>query len=177
MKILKTSISDLIVILPDVHADDRGFFLESFRSLWLPDHQFVQDNHSHSIMGTLRGLHYQMKNPQGKLVRVIRGKIFDVAVDLRARSPTFGNWESRLLSEDNKEIFWIPPGFAHGFLVISKSADVIYRCTNYYDPKDEHTIIWNDPEIGIDWPLEESRPVLSERDLNGILFSDAPSFP
>ena len=118
-----------------------------------------------------------MKNPQGKLVRVIRGKIFDVAVDLRACSPTFGKWESRLLSEDNKEIFWIPPGFAHGFLVISKSADVIYRCTNYYDPKDEHTIIWNDPEIGIDWPLEESRPVLSERDLNGILFSDAPSFP
>ena len=167
MNRLPTNIPEVFSIVPEIHGDDRGFLFESFRDSWLPGFNFVQDNHTHSVKGTIRGLHYQLDKPQGKLIRVIRGEVFDVAVDLRKSSPSFLSWTGKKLSAENKEIFWIPPGFAHGFMVLSQSADLIYRCTNYYAPDDEHTILWSDKKIGINWPLEGVEPILSEKDRLG----------
>ena len=166
MKFFRQSISDVWVIEPKVYGDDRGFFLETFQAeryatagITLP---FVQDNHSRSSKGVLRGLHFQKTKPQGKLVRVVRGEVYDVAVDIRLGSPTYGRWEAVVLSEDNKKQFWVPPGFAHGFMVISDFADFEYKCTDYYDPTDEGSLLWNDPDLNIPWPIES--PVLSEKD-------------
>lgn len=167
MNIIKTSLLDCIIIEPKVFGDDRGFFLETFHSnrykklaeINLP---FVQDNHSRSSKGVLRGLHFQKTKPQGKLVRVVKGKVFDVAVDIRKESPTYGKWESIILSEENKKQFWVPPGFAHGFMVLSDIADFEYKCTDYYDPLDEGSILWSDADLDINWPL--SNPILSEKD-------------
>jgi dTDP-4-dehydrorhamnose 3,5-epimerase len=160
--------------------DERGFFLESwsarrFRDEFQIDVEFVQDNESRSTRGVLRGLHYQLKQPQGKLIRVSRGLVFDVAVDLRKSSPTFGRWVSRELSEENHLQLWIPPGFAHGFFVLSEIADVLYKTTDYYAPEHERCIIWNDPKLAIDWPLH-CQPVLSARDRLGISLDQAEVF-
>lgn len=159
MEVIKTSIDGVVIIEPKVFGDERGFFLETFQSdrykeLAGIDLHFVQDNHSRSAKGVLRGLHFQKTKPQGKLVRVVRGAVFDVAVDIRKDSPTYGQWEGVLLSEENKKQFWVPPGLAHGFLVLSDVADFEYKCTDYYDPSDEGSLIWNDPSVGIEWPLD-----------------------
>ena len=168
-----TTIPEVKVFSPEIHSDKRGFFMESYRASWLPAFDFVQDNHSKSVKGTLRGLHYQIKRPQGKLVRVTAGSVFDVAVDLRRSSPFFGKHVSRELSAENKEIFWIPPGFAHGFIVTSTTAEFTYKCTNYYDPADERTLRWNDPELAIKWPTDLLPPLLSSRDEEAPLFIEA----
>ncbi|AYZ19796.1 MULTISPECIES: dTDP-4-dehydrorhamnose 3,5-epimerase [Klebsiella] len=170
MQVLDTKIKDVKIIQPKVFGDARGFFLETFeknryRDMLNLDLDFVQDNHSRSSKGVLRGLHFQKHNPQGKLVRVVRGTVFDVAVDIRKDSPTFGEWQGVILSEDNKTQFWIPPGLAHGFVVISDIADFEYKCTDYYTPENERCLIWNDPDIGIDWPID--KPLLSEKDKAG----------
>ena len=167
MEVIKTKLNDCLIIKPKVFGDDRGFFLESFQKHNYEHHagiklQFVQDNHSRSSKGVLRGLHFQKKRPQGKLVRVVSGEVFDVAVDIRKDSSTFGMWEGVYLSESNKTQFWVPPGFAHGFVVISEKADFEYKCTEYYDPSDEGCIIWNDPMLNIDWPIND--PILSDKD-------------
>jgi dTDP-4-dehydrorhamnose 3,5-epimerase len=158
MKITPTVIPDVILIEPAVHGDQRGFFMESYHQNNFAaqglDQVFVQDNHSRSEKGVLRGLHYQLKNPQGKLVRVVTGEVFDVAVDVRKGSPTFGKWVGDYLSETNHKMLYVPPGFAHGFCVVSESADFLYKCTEFYDPNDEQGIIWNDPQINISWPCE-----------------------
>lgn len=167
MKILPTKLNDCYIIEPKVFTDKRGFFLETYRDsnyeqlvgISLP---FVQDNHSRSSKGVLRGLHFQKKKPQGKLVRVVCGQVFDVAVDIRKNSSTFGMWDSVILSENNKKQLWIPPGFAHGFLVLSDYADFEYKCTDYYDPEDECGILWSDPNLAISWPLEN--PIISNKD-------------
>lgn len=177
MKIISTAISDLLMIEPRVFRDERGFFYESFNQKEFlkqtnVEKTFVQDNHSHSSQGVLRGLHYQVKKPQGKLVRVIHGKIFDVAVDLREGSPTFGQWEGVELSEENHLQLWVPPGFAHGFLVLSPTADVLYKTTDYYAPEYEKTILWNDPDLGILWPKVLDLK-LSKKDQQGISFKEA----
>ena len=169
MNIIETSLIDCVIIEPKVFGDDRGFFLETFHSsrysefagIHLP---FVQDNHSRSSKGVLRGLHFQQTKPQGKLVRVVQGQVFDVAVDIRRESSTFGKWEGVILSDENKKQFWVPPGFAHGFIVLSDVVDFEYKCTDYYDPLDEGSILWNDPDLGIKWPLVN--PILSEKDAN-----------
>ncbi|MDF7659526.1 dTDP-4-dehydrorhamnose 3,5-epimerase [Erwiniaceae bacterium L1_54_6] len=175
MKIIDTKIADVKIIEPKVFGDERGFFLETFQkerylSALNIEGDFVQDNHSRSSKGVLRGLHFQRENPQGKLVRVVRGEVFDVAVDIRPESPTFKQWVGVYLSEENKTQFWIPPGLAHGFVVISDFADFEYKCTNYYDPSSEGCLLWNDPEIGIEWPMES--PLLSEKDKCGKLLSE-----
>ena len=167
MNIIKTSLHDCVIIEPKVFGDDRGFFLETFHSsryndLAGIDLPFVQDNHSRSSKKVLRGLHFQKKKPQGKLVRVVKGEVFDVAVDIRRESITFGKWEGVILSEENKKQLWVPPGFAHGFLVLSDAADFEYKCTDYYDPSDEGSILWNDPDLDIKWPL--MNPILSDKD-------------
>lgn len=166
MKIIQTNLIDCVVIEPLVHGDDRGFFLESYQEKRYQEAgikgSFVQDNHSRSSKGVLRGLHMQISKPQGKLVRVVSGEVFDVAVDLRKSSSTYMSWHSVHLSEQNKKQFWVPPGFAHGFLVLSDFADFEYKCTEYYDPKDEISIQWNDPKIGIQWPDENYK--ISEKD-------------
>lgn len=177
MKLIPTKISDLVLIEPKVFGDERGFFYESFNEKEFSQKtegtfSFVQDNHSRSAQGVLRGLHYQVEQPQGKLVRVAHGRIFDVAVDLRSGSPTFGEWEGVELSEENRCQFWVPPGFAHGFLVLSESADVLYKTTDYYAPQHERTILWNDPEIGIEWPTGYEVK-LSKKDQEGMLLSEA----
>ena len=159
MKITPTAIPDVLVIEPKVFGDARGFFYESFNQKAFNeatglDVNFVQDNHSRSTKGVLRGLHYQIHQPQGKLVRVVRGAVFDVAVDIRKGSPTFGKWEGIELTEENNKQFWVPPGFAHGFLVLSDSADFLYKTTDYYAPEFERCIAWNDPAIGINWPMQ-----------------------
>ncbi|MBO6564935.1 MAG: dTDP-4-dehydrorhamnose 3,5-epimerase [Pseudomonadales bacterium] len=177
MNTIETEIPEVLVFQPRVFDDDRGFLFESFRSSWLPGFDFVQDNHSRSSKGTLRGLHYQFENTQGKLVRVTRGEVFDVAVDIRQSSPTYGQWVGRTLSDVNKEIFWVPPGFAHGFLVLSDVADFVYRCTDYYAPGDEYAIRWDDPELAINWPEAALPPTLSEKDQNAPLLADAKLFP
>ena len=177
MNIIETEIPEVLVFQPRVFEDDRGFLFESFRASWLPGYDFVQDNHSRSSKGTLRGLHYQFENTQGKLVRVTRGEVFDIAVDLRHSSPTFGRWVGRILSDENKEIFWVPPGFAHGFLVLSDVADFVYRCTDYYAPGDEYAIRWDDPELAIEWPDEALPPTLSEKDQIAPFLADAKLFP
>lgn len=175
MDIIETAIPGVLRFKPDVFEDDRGFFMESFRASWLPDYNFVQDNHSKSVKATLRGLHYQLENPQGKLVRAVRGEVFDVAVDIRLNSPTFGQWVGCLLSEDNKELFWVPPGFAHGFVVVSETAEFQYKCTDYYSPGDEYGIRWDDPALAIDWPLSGD-PLLSAKDQDAPLLAEAKTY-
>lgn len=174
MNVIETSLQGCVIIEPTVYGDERGFFLETFQTkkyatvagIHTP---FVQDNHSRSTRGVLRGLHFQKTKPQGKLVRVVRGEVFDVAVDLRKGSTTFGRWEGVILSENNKRQFWVPPGFAHGFLVLSEIADFEYKCTDYYDPSDEGCVLWNDPDLNIDWPLDN--PILSKKDSNAQVLS------
>lgn len=174
MNIIKTKLDGCLIIEPEVFGDERGFFLETFQlnryaeqaGIYKP---FVQDNHSRSSKNVLRGLHFQEKKPQGKLVRVVKGKVFDVALDIRVNSSTFGQWTSVILSENNKKQFWVPPGFAHGFVVISDYADFEYKCTDYYDPSDERSILWNDPDLNINWPV--SKPKLSKKDANAIKFN------
>lgn len=173
------AIPDVKLIIPKVFGDSRGFFYESFRQSEFEQHcghhTFVQDNHSLSSKGILRGLHYQLQNPQGKLVRVTRGEVFDVAVDLRRTSPTFGQWVGATLSADNKHMLWVPPGFAHGFYVTSAEAEFQYKCTDYYAPGDEYSLRWDDPALQISWPLD-GEPVLSEKDRLGAYMSDSPVF-
>lgn len=171
---------EVMVLEPRVFGDDRGFFFESFNQLAFENRigrsvNFVQDNHSRSGRHVLRGLHYQINQPQGKLVRVIAGEIFDVAVDVRASSPTFGQWTGTLLSAENKKQLWVPEGFAHGFSVLSESAEVLYKTTDYWAPEHERTILWNDAQLGIDWLLEGT-PVLSAKDAQGTPFRDAEYF-
>ena len=175
MKLISTNLEDVKLVVPEIFRDDRGFFLESFRSSWLSNYSFVQDNHSKSVRGTLRGLHYQLSAPQGKLVRVVAGEIFDVAVDIRKSSKTFGQWVGSTLNNESMEMLWIPPGFAHGFVVVSDIAEVIYKCTDYYHPEDERSICWDDPELKIDWPLTVD-PILSDRDKHAVDFSQADYF-
>ena len=168
-KFIKTSINDIYIIEPTVFGDERGYFMETYHEKEFKDAgidvTFVQDNQSKSKKGVLRGLHFQYTNPQGKLVRVIKGKVFDVAVDLRKSSSTYGEWEGVILSEENKKQFYVPEGFAHGFLVLSDEAEFTYKCTNFYDADDEGGILWNDPEIGIEWPIDNINDVLlSEKD-------------
>lgn len=177
MKVRETPIPDVLLVQPTVFGDDRGFFYESYNEQkWKEitglDTRFVQDNHSKSVQGVLRGLHYQMKQPQGKLVRAIVGEVFDVAVDLRKSSSTFGQWVGEKLSAENKKMLWVPEGCGHGFLVLSKSAEIVYRTTDFYAPQYERSIIWNDPDLNISWPLT-GNPQLSEKDANGSLFRNA----
>ena len=180
MRVTKTEIPDLLVFEPVIFPDERGFFLETwnarkFRDTIQFDVQFVQDNHSRSSRNVLRGLHYQIKRPQGKLIRVSRGRVFDVAVDLRKSAPTFGHWVGTELSEDNHRQLWIPSGFAHGFLVLSEIADVLYKTTDYYAPEHERCVIWNDPTLIIDWPLDRE-PILSAKDRIGVPLIKAEVF-
>lgn len=182
MEFERTDIPDLVLVTPKVFTDSRGFFFESWeeRRFYAAgiETRFVQDNHSRSIRNTLRGMHYQRGGGQGKLVRTIAGVIFDVAVDIRRSSPTFGKWVGVELSEDNKRILWVPPGFAHGFLVLSNQADVVYRCTDFWRPEDERAIIWNDDDLKIRWPLNDGRkPVLSPKDATAKRFAEAEYFP
>jgi dTDP-4-dehydrorhamnose 3,5-epimerase len=175
MQVTDTKIDGVKIIQPKVFGDARGFFLETFekkryQEMLNIDLDFVQDNHSRSSRGVLRGLHFQKVNPQGKLVRVVRGEVFDVVVDIRSNSPTYGMWEGVNLSEENKIQFWIPPGLAHGFVVLSDTADFEYKCTDYYNPVYEDCLLWNDPEVGIEWPI--SHPQLSEKDKLGKLLRD-----
>jgi dTDP-4-dehydrorhamnose 3,5-epimerase len=179
MLVTATSIPDVLIIEPKVYSDERGAFFESFNEGAMAriglSLRFVQDNQSHSVKHVLRGLHYQIQQPQGKLVRVVSGDIFDVAVDLRKKSPTFGKWVGVRLSARNRRMVWIPPGFGHGFLVLSKIADFLYKTTDFYSPQSERTIAWNDPDLGIDWPLTAA-PVLSGKDAAGVPFRDAEVF-
>lgn len=176
MNVIKTSIPDVKIIEPKVFGDNRGFFLESYHAERYKaagiDASFVQDNHSRSAKGVLRGLHFQIKHPQGKLVRITQGEVFDVAVDIRRGSPTFGQWEADILSGENHRQLWVPPGFAHGFCVLSETADFLYKCTDYYQPDDEGSIAWNDPALGIEWPI--ANPVLSAKDAKAPLLKDIP---
>ena len=181
MKFLKTNLPDVIIVEPDLFRDERGFFMESyqkeiFEKAGILD-EFVQDNHSSSSRYTLRGLHYQVSHTQGKLVRAVVGEVFDVAVDLRRSSEYFGKWVGVILSEENKNQLWIPPGFGHGFLALSDRADVVYKTTDYYDRDGERCILWNDPDLAINWPLPEgSSPLVSEKDTNGDFFKEAEVF-
>lgn len=175
MQVKDTRIEGVKIVQPKVFGDARGFFLETFekrryQEMLNIDLDFVQDNHSRSSKGVLRGLHFQRSNPQGKLVRVVRGEVFDVAVDIRPDSPTYGAWEGVILSEENKTQFWIPPGLAHGFVVLSDVADFEYKCTDYYNPANEGCLLWNDPDVGIEWPVTE--PLLSEKDKLGKRFKE-----
>ena len=173
------AIPDVILMTPKVSGDERGFFMETFRQSEFNKHcgeyLFVQDNHSSSTKGILRGLHYQHQKPQGKLVRVIRGEVFDVAVDMRQSSPTFGQWVGEYLSEENKKMLWVPPGFAHGFLVTSDIAEFSYKCTDYYNPGDEYSLLWNDKTLNIDWP-KYINPQLSKKDAEGCSFEISLKF-
>lgn len=181
MNIIDTKISDVKIIEPKVFGDDRGFFMETwsqkkFEELVSP-RNFVQDNHSKSLKGILRGLHYQTENTQGKLVRVVQGEVYDVAVDMRQSSATFGQWVGVILSAENKRQLWVPEGFAHGFYVTSDSAEFVYKCTDYYNPSFEHSLLWNDIAINIHWPIPDGeQPVLSEKDKSGLLFENAVYF-
>ena len=181
MDVIQTEIPEVLLIEPKVFGDERGFFMESFNQRKFTEKtgvnlEFVQDNHSRSSKGVLRGLHYQIQQAQGKLLRVVNGKIFDVAVDIRKNSPNFGKWVGYLLSAENKRQLWVPPGFAHGFLVVSETADVLYKTTDYYAPEYERSIIWNDPDIGIIWPLEGIEVKLSKKDGAGTTLKDADLF-
>ena len=180
MKVTPTAIADVLIIEPRVFGDERGFFYESFNQRVFDKAtglalNFVQDNHSRSAKGVLRGLHYQIQQPQGKLVRVARGAVFDVAVDIRKSSPYFGKWVGVELSEDNHRQLWVPPGLAHGFLVLSETADFLYKTTDYYSPEYERCIAWNDPAIGIEWPIDTS-PSLSAKDQRGVTLAQAEVF-
>lgn len=181
MKIIDTTIPDVKIIEPAVFGDERGFFMETWQDQkfneLVCERRFVQDNHSKSRQGILRGLHYQTENTQGKLVRVVAGEVFDVAVDIRRASPTFGQWVGVLLSAENKRQLWVPEGFAHGFYVTTESAEFVYKCTNYYNPSAEHSILWNDPDLNIQWPLVDGQlPSLSAKDEAGTRFQDAVVF-
>ena len=181
MKFITTTIADVILIEPQVLGDERGFFLETYRAQRYAEagiqDAFVQDNHSGSRQEILRGLHYQIRHPQGKLVRVVAGEIYDVAVDLRRSSPTFAKWTGVELSADNKHQVWIPIGFAHGFYVLSEWAEVVYKTTDYYAPDWERTLLWNDPDIGIEWPLiDDNPPILSTKDSQGKMLAQADLF-
>lgn len=180
MKATRLAIPEVVLIEPKVFGDSRGFFFESFNQKAFNEatgtnHQFVQDNHSRSSKGVLRGLHYQIQQPQGKLVRVVRGAVFDVAVDIRKSSPTFGQWVAEELSEDNHRQLWVPPGFAHGFVVLSDTAEFLYKTTDYYAPAHERCILWNDETLAIHWPAG-IQPILSAKDAQGKAFVDAEVF-
>lgn len=177
MKVIDTKIPDVKILEPRVFGDERGFFMETFRDNWfreqVADVTFVQDNHSRSKRGILRGLHYQQEQMQGKLVRVPVGEVYDVAVDLRSSSPTFGHWVGCYLSAENKHQLWVPEGFAHGFLVTSDYAEFMYKCTDYYHPESERTLAWEDTSLAIEWPLDRvDEVILSEKDRKGLAFSD-----
>lgn len=181
MKIIETKIADVKIIEPAVYGDERGFFMETWQQKKFEDlvcpRNFVQDNHSRSAKGILRGLHYQTQNTQGKLVRVVAGEVFDVAVDMRKSSSTFSQWVGVYLSAENKRQLWVPEGFAHGFLVLSDGAEFLYKCTDYYNPEHEHTILWNDTTLNIDWPVKAGEsPRLSGKDEDGKRFNDAVYF-
>lgn len=176
MNVIRTAIPEVVIIEPKVFGDARGFFFESFNQKAFNEatgthHPFVQDNHSRSAQGVLRGLHYQIQQPQGKLVRVVRGAVIDVAVDIRKSSPTFGQWVAEELSEDNHRQLWVPPGFAHGFVVLSDTAEFLYKTTDYYAPQYERSILWSDPDLAIKWPVDA--PILSAKDLQGLKFGCA----
>jgi dTDP-4-dehydrorhamnose 3,5-epimerase len=180
MKVAATAIADVLLLEPTIHADERGFLFESFNQKRFENAtglniRFVQDNHSRSVKHVLRGLHYQIRRPQGKLLRVITGEVFDVAVDLRRSSPTFGKFVGIVLSAANKKQLWIPEGFAHGYLVLSDAAEVLYKTTDYYAPEHERCLMWNDPDVGIDWP-KGIEPVLSAKDRLGLALSKAEVF-
>ncbi len=180
MNIIETAIPGPLIIEPRVFGDARGFFMETwnqaaFASAGL-DMAFVQDNHSRSQKGVLRGLHFQQPGTQGKLVRVTSGAVFDVAVDLRVSSPSFGKWVGVELSADNKRMFWVPEGFAHGFLTLADDTDFLYKCTALYAPQHEHTLLWNDPAVGVEWPLDGIAPLISEKDARGLALADIPVF-
>ena len=181
MEFIQTDIPDVLLIKPRVFDDERGFFMETFQAKKMKEagisYSFVQDNHSSSKKGTLRGLHYQINNVQGKLLRVVSGEIYDVAVDIRRSSPTFGKWVGAFLSEENKHQLWVPPGFAHGFYVLSEKAEVLYKATDFYNPKAERCIIWNDETLGVEWHIPKGeKPVLSSKDLEGKSFKNAEVF-
>ncbi|XQW85369.1 dTDP-4-dehydrorhamnose 3,5-epimerase [Thalassotalea piscium] len=181
MKVIETNIPDVKILEPKVFGDERGFFMETYRddvfNQLCATRKFVQDNHSKSSQGILRGLHYQLEQTQGKLVRVTAGEVYDVAVDMRASSSTYGQHVGVILSADNKRQLWVPEGFAHGFYVISESAEFVYKCTDYYAPEYEISMLWNDPDLAIQWPLvNNTAPQLSEKDKNGLSFSSAPNF-
>lgn len=181
MQVIKTDIPDVKIIEPKVFGDERGFFMETFRTDWFQkecaDVEFVQDNHSKSRQGILRGLHYQLEQTQGKLVRVTHGEVFDVAVDMRKNSATFGQWVGVMLSAENSRQLWVPAGFAHGFYVTSESAEFVYKCTDYYHPESEVSVKYDDTDIGIHWPLVDGKkPSLSAKDEDGLDFSNAPTF-
>lgn len=180
MDVIQTTIPDVLIIEPKVFGDERGFFMESFNENTFREKtgvkaQFVQDNHSRSGKNVLRGLHYQIKQAQGKLVRVVSGEVYDVAVDIRQSSPTFGQWTGCILSETNKQQLWVPPGFAHGFVVLSDTADVLYKTTDYYAPEYERSILWNDPALNIDWKITD-KPILSAKDQGGVTLNQAEVF-
>jgi dTDP-4-dehydrorhamnose 3,5-epimerase len=176
VKVIETTLPGVLLLEPKFHGDNRGFFLETYREDTLREagisERFVQDNHSRSNRGVLRGLHYQLTQSQGKLVRVAQGAVYDVAVDVRSGSPTFGQWYGATLDEESMRMMYIPPGFAHGFLVLSGIADFIYKCTDYYHPQSEQGILWNDPAIGIEWPITNVQ--LSEKDRNNLVLQDQP---
>lgn len=180
MKALATAIPDVLILEPEVFGDERGFFLESFNQRVFEDltglkRAFVQDNHSRSARNVLRGIHYQIRQAQGKLVRVVSGEVYDVAVDLRKSSPSFGKWVGVHLSAENHRMLWVPEGFGHAFCVLSETADFLYKTTDYYAPAYDRCIIWNDPDLGIDWPVS-SEPALSDKDRRGVRFRDAEVF-
>jgi dTDP-4-dehydrorhamnose 3,5-epimerase len=180
MKVIETSLTGVLILEPEVFGDERGFFFESYNKKALEkvgiSAEFVQDNHSRSVRNVLRGLHYQIKQPQGKFVRVIQGEVFDVAVDIRRSSPNFGRWVGHNLSAENKRMAWIPVGFAHGFLVLSEVAEFLYKTTDFWAPEHERCIIWNDPNLAIDWPLKDE-PILSSKDMHGFTLQSAELYP
>jgi dTDP-4-dehydrorhamnose 3,5-epimerase len=180
MQIVPTSLPDVLVIEPRVFGDERGFFMETWNAACFAeaglDVTFVQDNHSRSTRGVLRGIHYQLSQPQGKLVRVTTGRVFDVAVDLRNSSPSFGKWTGVELSAANRRMLWVPPGFGHGFLTLEDGTDFLYKCTELYAPADEHCIRWDDPDIGIDWPMGAMTPIVSAKDQAGVPFPLADTY-
>ncbi len=182
MNAIPTTLPGVLLIEPRVFGDERGFFFESFNARSFREAtgvtlDFVQDNHSRSQRDVLRGIHYQIEQAQGKLVRVVAGEVFDVAVDLRRGSPTFGRWEGFRLSAENKRMLWVPPGFGHGFVVLSDSADFLYKTTDYWAPQHERCLLWNDPAVGIDWPLEGRAPTLSDKDRQGLPLAQAQCYP
>lgn len=181
MNVIECNIPGPLILEPRVFGDDRGFFLESWNAASFAqeglDLSFVQDNHSRSQKGVLRGMHFQNPGPQGKLVRVVRGAVFDAVVDLRRSSPTFGKWTGVVLSAENKRMFWVPEGFAHGFLTLEDDTDFLYKCTAPYAPQHEASLAWDDPEVGIEWPLEGIEPKLSAKDTDGVKLADVKAFP
>jgi len=180
MKVTPTELPEVLLLEPKVHGDERGFFFESYNRRTLAeaglDADFVQDNHSRSARGVLRGLHYQIEHAQGKLVRVVAGEVFDVAVDLRRSSPRFGRWSAAMLSAENRHMMWIPPGFAHGFLVVSDAAEFLYKTTDYWYPQHERTLLWSDPALGIEWPLSGA-PIVAAKDAAGRTLVQAAVYP